>query len=139
MTTLEYYEGLAAAKRAVTNCGCIETNESQGTTPDELKRKYIHYVEAGRKKKGAGKGYKVNYRREWTNYAQYLRELRELSPRHYGLELCQNLYNDMNTDRYWDVDSYRGEALKSYRSRITSIRKEYGLTSTEVQQFMRVG
>lgn len=98
-------------------------------------------VRARRKKKGADKGYKYTYTTVWSGEmtrAEYLNRLVGIDRRQCGLFLCRLELNELTGDRWWDVPSYRAAHLKGYRSKITAIRKEYGLTSTEVRGFMRV-
>lgn len=134
MTILEYYEGLERAKRALPQDESVE--EVRPMTADELRRKYQRRI-VRKWSKGAKGGYKYDCRIEWTDYGAFLRELRELFPREYALELCQIELNDLKTDRWWDTPEFRAMWLTEYRRRITSIRKQYGLTSAEVSEFMR--
>lgn len=101
----------------------------------------VYSSKATKKKKGAGKGYKYTYTKVWSDRmtrAEYLNRLAGIDRRQCGLFLCKVELNELTGDRWWDVPGYRAAHLKAYRSRITSIRKEYGLTSTEVSGFMRV-
>lgn len=107
----------------------------------ELDAKYFT-VRESRKKKGAGKGYKVSYDRVWTDGAnprQYLDELSQVDAAACGVLLCRAEFADMVSDRWWDVPSYRDEAIRDYRDRIKGIRLRYGLTKSAVAEFMRVG
>lgn len=107
----------------------------------ELNSKYFT-VHASRKKKGAGKGYKVTYKTVWRDGVKprdYVNELAEADSIAAGRLLCNVEFADLMNDRWWDVPNYRAEHLRTYRSRITSIRKQYGLRSTDVAEFMRVG
>lgn len=107
----------------------------------ELDAKYFTLKES-RKKKGAGKGYKVSYARVWADGAtprRYLSELAEADSRACGLLLCKSEQMDMQEDRWWDVPTYRDEAIRTYRDRIKAIRLNYGLSKSEVAVFMRVG
>lgn len=108
------------------------------TTASSLRLRFGGYVLASRKKKGAGKGYKETYEWRWRDYKGYMAALRELSPTDYALRLCRDERECLLCDRWWDTPDYRGERLREYRSRITAIRKEHGLTSSEVAEFMRV-
>lgn len=95
-----------------------------------------------RKKKGAGKGYKTSTRTVWRDgmaLHNYMTELEELDKIAYGLELCRVEYADMTLDRWWDCDACRKSEVKSYRSRIAAIRKEYGLNYEAVADFYNVG
>lgn len=95
-----------------------------------------------RKKKGAGKGYKTYVRTEWRDgmsLHNYMTELKELNRTAYGLELCRVEYADMLCDRWWDCETCRKSEMKSYRSRIAAIRKEYGLNYEAVAEFYNVG
>lgn len=136
MTTLEYYEGLAAAKRAA-----MPERGAQPLpmTPDRLRYMYGGYVLASRKKKGAGKGYKETYRWQWHDYKGYRNALREQFPREYGLMCCREERECFTADTWWDTPDYRDEAIRDYRDRVKAIRLEYGLTKSEVSEFMRVG
>lgn len=136
MTILEYYEGLAAAKRA--NASHTGT-ESQAMTPERLRYMYGSYVLAKRKKKGANKGYKETYVWQWSDYRGYMDKLRELFPTEYALMLCREERNDLMSDRWWDVDGYRAEHIRAYRDRIKEIRITYGLPKSAVSEFMSVG
>ena len=109
-------------------------------TKKELDAKYFVTKEK-RKKKGAGKGYKISYSKEWREGVRpidYLTELNSIDRTACGLLLCRIEHNDLTTDRWWDTPNYRATHLREYRGKITSIRKEYGLTSAEVSEFMRV-
>ena len=128
-----YYEGLAAAKRAIATTEATEPR----ITMQSLKLRYGHYTEQ-RKKKCADKGYKVTHKWHWDNYAGYLNDLRRYFPKQYGLTLCQEAQNDFTTDRYWDVATDREEAIKSYRALIKGYQSTYGLTRSEVKRFMIV-
>lgn len=98
-------------------------------------------IRTEKKKKGANKGYKYTYTKVWSDRMtrrEYLNHYAEIDPHGCGLFLCRLEQNEMNDDRYWDVPSYRDEAIKSYRERIKSIRMRYGLSKSEVSEFMRV-
>lgn len=106
----------------------------------ELNAKYFDTKET-RKKKGAGKGYKVSYTKVWREGVKpcdYLNELNSIDRTACGILLCRIEFDDLIADMWWDVPGYRGEHLKAYRSRITAIRKQYGLRSADVAEFMRV-
>lgn len=108
--------------------------------PDELRRKY--YVEKVRlKKKGANKGYKKFVTIEWNpNFTRndFIAEFRRLDPKGCGLFLCELERMELSDDRWWDTPEYRVSHLRSYRATITRIRKEYGLTSKDVAEYMKV-
>ena len=108
---------------------------------DELNRKYF-VSEVRRKKKGAGKGYKeyveLCFNENYTR-RDYLRELAEVDKSACGLFLCKIEFSDLTEDRWWDTPDYRATHLKDYRRRITELRKEYGLRSADVAEFMKVG
>lgn len=98
-------------------------------------------IHTTKKKKGANKGYKYTYTKVWSDRmtrAEYLNRLAEIDRKECGLFLCKIEFADLTEDRWWDVPDYRASHLKSYRSKITAIREEYGLTSAEVACFMRV-
>ena len=106
----------------------------------ELDTKFFEYKET-RKKKGAGKGYKVSYTKVWREGVKprdYLTELAAIDARACGLFLCRIEYADTTEDRWWDTPEYRTTHLKDYRRKITAIQKEYGLHSVDVAEFMRV-
>lgn len=109
-------------------------------TKQELDRvAYATHTE--RKSKGAGKGYKYTHTVVWSGAmtrAEYLRRLAEIDPRECGLFLCKVEYTDLMNDRWWDAPDYRATHLQTYRSKITQIRKSYGLKSSDVAEFMRV-
>lgn len=93
------------------------------------------------KKKGAGKGYKYTHTTVWSDRItrrEYLNRLEEIDRRECGLFLCKVERDDFNGDRYWDVPDYREQAIRSYRERIKTIRMQYGLSKSEVSEFMRV-
>lgn len=98
-------------------------------------------IRTTKKKKGANKGYKYTYESVWSGAItrrEYLNRLEEIDRRECGLFLCRLERNDFTDDRYWDVPGYRDEAIKTYRERIKSIRLRYGLSQSEVSEFMRV-
>ena len=109
-------------------------------TIKELNR--IAYVTKARKKfKGAGKGVKYFYRTEWSGAMtrrEYLTRLEEIDAKECGLFLCRLEQTEMHDDRWWDMPTYRDEAIKAYRGRIKAIRLRYGLSQSEVSEFMRV-
>lgn len=108
---------------------------------NKLDAKYFEAKEA-RKKKGAGKGYKVTYSMVWREGMRpcdYLNELAETDRTAAGRLLCNAEFTDLMTDQWWNVPSYRAEHLRQYRSRITAIRKRYGMKSADVAEFMKVG
>lgn len=108
--------------------------------PTALRQKY--YVDKIRlKKKGANKGYKKIVTREWNpdrTRREFLLEYEAVDRKGCGLFLCKVEFNDFTEDRYWDVPEYRDEAVRTYRERIRSIRNGYGLSKSEVAEFMRV-
>lgn len=134
MTILDYYEGIAAAKRAAVT----ESNDFVAMTPERLRYRYGSYVLASRKKKGANKGYKETYAWQWTDYRGYMNALRELFPTEYALQLCREEHADLMTDMWWNVPSYRDVHIREYRDRIKAIRMEFGLSKSAVAEFMRV-
>lgn len=91
-----------------------------------------------KKFKGAGLGVKYTYTVHWNENRKRTDYLNELCPKDRGLWLCKGEYAELCADRWWDTPTYRKEHLQTYRRKITAIKKEYGLTSTEVNQFMRV-
>lgn len=98
-------------------------------------------IHTTKKKKGAGKGYKYTYESVWSDRMtrrEYLNRLEEIDCKECGLFLCRLEQTEMNDDRYWDVPTYRDEAIKVYRGRIKAIRLKYGLSKSEVSEFMRV-
>lgn len=98
-------------------------------------------VNTTRKKKGAGKGYKVTYKVQFNpayTPSEYLNEYEQTDSIGCGLFLCQVEFNDLTNDRWWDVPTYRDEHLTTYRRKITTIKKCYGLTNADVKKFMRV-
>lgn len=98
-------------------------------------------IRTTKKKKGAGKGYKCIHTKVWSGRmtrAEYLSEFARIDRKRCGLFLCEVEKNELTEDRWWDVPDYRAAHLQTYRRTITEIRKAYGLTSTEVSQFMRV-
>lgn len=109
-------------------------------TIKELNR-VAYAIHTTKKKKGANKGYKYTYTSVWSDRMtrrEYLNRLEEIDRKECGLFLCRLEQNEMNDDRYWDVPDYRDEAIKTYRARIKAIRVRYGLSKSEVSEFMRV-
>lgn len=93
------------------------------------------------KSKGAGKGQKYAYTKVWSGRMtrnEYLGELARIDRKECGLFLCKVEYAELCADRWWDTPGYRATHLTAYRRKITELRKEYGLTSAEVSEFMRV-
>lgn len=91
--------------------------------------------------KGVKIGYKAFHKKVWSDRMtrrEYLNRLEDIDRRECGLFLCRLERNEFNDDRYWDVPDYREEAIKSYRERIKAIRLNYGLSKSEVSEFMRV-
>ena len=70
--------------------------------------------------------------RKWMN------EYERSDPRGFALFLCKMTRSDFVSDRWWDVPSYRDEAIREYRGRIKAIRVKYGLSKSEVSDYMRV-
>lgn len=102
-----------------------------------LKANYYEY-KVRRKKKGAGKGYKIKTELVWKRDAsrrEYLNEFGRNDPKGCGLFLCGLERYEMQQDRWWDCDECRNWMVKEYRSRIAKIRKEYGLSYDEVKEF----
>lgn len=98
-------------------------------------------IRTERKKKGAGKGYKCTYRKIWSDRmtrAEYLNELCKTDRHECGMFLCKVEHAELCADLWWDTPGYRATHLQNYRRKITEIRKNYGLTSSEVSEFMRV-
>lgn len=98
-------------------------------------------IHTTKKKKGANKGYKYTYERVWSGAMtrrEYLERYERIDPKGCGLFLCRLEYTEFMDDRYWDVPNYRDEAIKSYRGKIKAIRLRYGLSQSEVSEFMRV-
>lgn len=101
-----------------------------------------HTPKVRTKSKGADKGTKVYVTgfefNETMRRADYLRELAEESRTECGLFLCRAEWQDMHDDRWWDVPGYRDEFVRTYREKIKKLRMEYGLSKSEVSEFMRV-
>lgn len=136
MTTLEFYEGLAAAKRAAANELCEEARTS---APESLHYQYGSYILVGHKKKGAGKGYKNVYAFEFDDEQGYYDRLRELDPSYYAIVRINRLYGEIMAEMPRITDeAKRRKYLSVYRRRVTAIRKEYGLRSCDVAEYMRV-
>lgn len=94
-----------------------------------------------KKKKGAGKGYKYTYEKVWTGAMsprEYFDRYAEIDRRGCGISLCRFEHMDFTEDRWWDVPEYRDEAIRDYRGRIKAIRMQYGLSKSDVSEFMRV-
>lgn len=94
-----------------------------------------------KKAKGTNKGYKYTHTIVWSGAMtrkEYLDKYAEIDRHGCGIFLCKIEQDDFTTDRWWDVPSYRDEAIRDYRDRIKSIRLNYGLTKSEVSEFMRV-
>lgn len=132
MTTLEFYEGLYEAKQRAARE--VESDVKQFVSPFD----YGEYVEVSRKKKGAGKGYKVKYGWRWNDRKGYCDALRANDPTEYGLMMCRVEFDIMVNDKWWDTPDYRKIALKEYRGRIAAIRKEYELSYDSVKRFYEV-
>lgn len=109
-------------------------------TKQELNR-VAYATRTKRKKKGAEKGYKNTYTLVWSGAMtrrEYLDRLAEIDRRECGVFLCRLEAEDFRGDRFWDIDGYREEAIRAYRERIKQIRLTYGLSKSEVADFMRV-
>lgn len=91
------------------------------------------------KSKGRGKGHKTRYEWRWNDRRAYRAALAELFPREYALMLCREEMQLLTEDRWWDTPDYRANHIQQYRRTITSIRKQYGLSSADVCEFFRVG
>lgn len=108
--------------------------------PKELRSKY--YVTKVRvKRMGKNKKDKLFYSVEWNpseTRRAFLDEYNKTDPKGCGLFLCKVEWNDFTEDRFWDVPDYRDEAIRAYRKRINGIRSKYGLSKSEVADFMRV-
>lgn len=109
-------------------------------TLNELNR-MAYAIHTTKKKKGAGKGYKVTYTAVWSDRMtrnEYLNELARIDRKECGLFLCKIEKNELLEDEWWNTPDYRATHLQGYRRIITEIKKAYGLTSAEVSEFMRV-
>lgn len=109
-------------------------------TIKELNR-VAYAIHTTKKKKGANKGYKYTYESVWSGAMtrrEYLNRLEEIDAKECGLFLCRLEQTEFQDDRWWDMPTYRDEAIKSYRGRIKAIRLRYGLSQSEVSEFMRV-
>lgn len=98
-------------------------------------------VKAKKKKKGADKGHKYTYTSVWSgrvSHAEYLNRLEDIDRKECGLFLCRLEHTEFTDDDWWRGTDYEAEAVKSYRERIKGIRMRYGLTKSEVSEFMRV-
>lgn len=90
---------------------------------------------------GKGKKDKLFHTVVWDESMKrndFVNEYAEADPKGCGLFLCRVEWNDFTEDRWWDVPNYRAEAVKSYRNRIKAIRAKYGLSQSEVAEYMRV-
>lgn len=128
--------GLAAAKRAALR----ERGEHPlPMTKERLAYEYGGYVVASKKKKGADKGYKNVYAFEFDDEQGYYDRLRELDPSYYAIVRINRLYGEIMAElpRITD-EAKRRKYLSVYRRRVTAIRKEYGLRSCDVAEYMRV-
>lgn len=99
----------------------------------ELRKNYGHYIVADHDRFGHPR-----YKWVWTDFTGYLRELKRVSPRDYGIALLHVERRDFLSDRYWDVDGYREDAIRDYRNRLNEIRLNYGLSQKDVQPFKSV-
>lgn len=101
---------------------------------------WLHHLDfyEREKKKGAGKGKKSFYTWEFLpgcNISTYLKELKDVNPRQYALNLIFIEFEDMKNDRWWDTPEYRSKAIKVYKSYINKIKNEYGLSFEDVKEF----
>ena len=98
-------------------------------------------IRTTKKKKGANKGYKYTYVTVWSGAmtrAEYISKLAEIDRKECGLFLCKVEQNEMVSDRWWEGTTYETEAIRAYRDRIKSIRVQYGLSKSDVSDYMRV-
>ena len=98
-------------------------------------------IHTKRKKKGAGKGYKNTYTKVWSGamtMREYLTYWAEFDPKGCGLWLCYVEHREWMEDRWWDYPEGRDKNIRGYRDRIKDIRQKYGLSKSEVSEFMRV-
>ena len=109
-------------------------------TKDELyTRYYVTRVSSHSKGKQGGKKIKVRVVfNESRTRRDYLNDLESIDRKSCGMFLCRIEHDDMTSDRWWDVPTYRDDAIRDYRSRINGIRQIYGLSKSEVAEFMRV-
>lgn len=108
--------------------------------PNGLQMKYF-VTNTRVKHMGKGKKDKLFYTVEWNperTRKDFVNEYGKADPKGCGLFLCRVEWNDFTEDRWWDVPNYRAEAVKSYRNRIKTIRAKYGLSQSEVAEYMRV-
>lgn len=108
--------------------------------PKELRSKY--YVTKVRvKHMGKNKKDKLFYSVEWNpslTRRAFVDEYAKADQKGCGLFLCHVEFNDFTEDKWWNVPTYRDEAVRAYRKRINGIRSKYGLSKSEVADFMRV-
>lgn len=98
-------------------------------------------IRTTKKKKGANKGYKYTYESVWSGAItrrEYLNRLEEIDRKECGLFLCRLEHTEFTDDGWWRGTDYEAEAIKAYRGRIKAIRLKYGLSQSEVSEFMRV-
>lgn len=100
---------------------------------NELRKNYGRYVVNDYDKHGHPR-----YKWVWNDFAGYLRELKRISPKDYGIALLYIERREFLSDRYWDVDGYREDAIRNYRNRLNRIRMDYGLSQKDVQPFKSV-
>lgn len=108
--------------------------------PRELSEKY-YIVKVHVKHMGKGRNNKLFHTVEWnpaTSRRSFLTEYEKADRKGCGLFLCKIEWNDFTQDRYWDVPDYRDEAIRTYRKRIKDIRHRYGLSKSDVANYMAV-
>lgn len=108
--------------------------------PTELRSRY-YMTKVRVKHMGKNKKDKMFYSVEWNpskTRKDFLKEYEKTDRKGCGLFLCRVEWNDFTEDRWWDVSDYREAAIKDYRGRIKGIRAKYGLSKSEVADFMRV-
>jgi hypothetical protein len=100
----------------------------------ELKKKYfhLHCQERSKGKNRAPKLVITPVLRDGMRWEDYMRELKEVDPHMYGLELCYLERYEFQTENhlYWGV--------AEHRKRIAALKKKYGLSNREVQKFLTV-
>lgn len=135
MTILEYYDGMAACKSAAH----AEERKAMPMTVNRLRYRYGSYVEVSRKKKGAKKaGYKITYAWRWSDYKGYMNELRELFPAEYGLMLCEDAYELLCEDEWWNTPYYRDQHLAAFKREISEYRRQYGIPRERLTKYFSV-
>lgn len=109
-------------------------------TPNYLREKY-YLCKVSSHSKGAKGGKKVKVEvifDESKRRRDFLNEFEEADAKACGLFLCKVEWHDMTEDRWWDVETCRADAVRAYRDRIKGLRLKYGLSKSEVEDFMRV-